>query len=179
MNNKYVVIKFVGEGVGEVSENDLNMAEVSDKIILAFKSKVSPKIKKDAQAKGVRLKSYDVIYELISDVKKIMAELMPVERIETVIGHLKILAIFKVSPKKTVVGGKVEEGKVEKGVWARLKRKGEIIGEYEIIEVQKGMNVVANAQAGEECGISFSEKVKTEVGDVLEFYTISEKKKEM
>lgn len=179
LTNKYVAIKFVGEGVGEVTESDIAMAELSDKVIIAFKAKVTPAIKQAAKSRGVKLVSYDVIYELISDVKELMAELMPVERIETVIGHLKVLAIFKVSPKKTVVGGKVEEGKAEKGSWARLKRKGEILGEYEVQAVQKNMDEVQTIKAGEECGISFAEKVKAEEGDVLEFYTISEKKKEM
>ncbi|MDD3481150.1 MAG: translation initiation factor IF-2 [Patescibacteria group bacterium] len=179
LNNKYVTIKFVGEGVGEVSESDIAMAELSDKVIIAFKSKVTPSIKQAAKNRGVKLVSYDVIYELISDVRELMAELMPVERIETVIGHLKVLALFKVSPKKTVVGGKVEEGKAEKGSWARLKRKGEVLGEYEVSAVQKNMDEIQAAKAGEECGISFAEKVKIEVGDVLEFYTVSEKKKEM
>ncbi|MBW6431810.1 translation initiation factor IF-2 [Patescibacteria group bacterium] len=179
LTNDYVTVKFVGEGVGEINENDISMAEVSDKVIIGFKSKASSSIAQTAKTKGIKLINYDVIYELISDVKEIMAEMMPVERIETVIGHMKILGIFKVSPKKTVVGGKVEEGKAEKNAWARLKRKDEILGEYQVTAVQKGMNETQSCVAGEECGISFSEKVKIEVGDVLEFYSVSEKKKEM
>jgi translation initiation factor IF-2 len=179
LSNSDVTVKFSGEGVGPVSESDLNMAEVSDKIIIGFKSKATPQIKQTAQMKGIKIFNYDVIYELISDVKEILAEMMPMERIETSVGHLKILAIFKVSPKKTVVGGKMEEGEAKKGVWARLKRSGEVIQESEVVGVQKGMNEVPSVVAGEECGISFEEKVKAEVGDVIEFFTILEKKKEL
>lgn len=179
LSNQYVTVKFAAEGVGEVSETDLNMAEVADKIIIGFKSKISPQIKQMARSKGIKLINYDVIYELISDVKDVLAEMMPIERIETVTGHLKVLAIFKVSPNKTVVGGKMEEGEAKKGVWARLKHDGEAMGEYEVTGVQKGMNEVPSVVAGEECGIGFSEKVKVEVNDVLEFFTVVEKKKEL
>lgn len=179
LTNNYVSVKFVAEGVGEINENDIAMAEVSDKVIIGFKSKASASIKQAASTKDIKLINYDVIYELISDVKEIMAEMMPVERIETVIGHMKILGVFKVSPKKTVVGGKVEEGKVEKNSWGRLKRKGEFLGEYLVVAVQKGTNETSSCVSGEECGVSFAEKVKAEIGDVLEFYTVSEKKKEM
>lgn len=179
LSNSYVTVKFSAEGVGPISESDLNMAEVSDKIIIGFKSKLSPQIKQAAQTRGIKIINYDVIYELISDVKKVLAEMMPVERIETTVGHLKILAIFKISPKKSVVGGKMEEGEAKKGVWARLKRDGEVIEESEVTGVQKGMNEAPSVVAGEECGIGFGEKIKAEVGDVLEFFTITEKKKEL
>ncbi|MDD3678811.1 MAG: translation initiation factor IF-2 [Patescibacteria group bacterium] len=179
LSNDYVAVKFVSEGVGDINENDISMADVSQKVVIGFKSKVSPQAEQASKAKGVKIIKYDVIYELISDVKKLIAEMMPVERIETVIGHLKILGIFKVSPKKTVVGGKIEEGKVEKNAWARLKRKGEILGEYQAVAIQKGVSEVESGLSGEECGVSFAEKVKAEAGDVLEFFTISEKKKEL
>jgi translation initiation factor IF-2 len=179
LSNNYVSVKFAAEGVGEVSESDVNMAEVADKVIIGFKSKISPQIKQLARTKKVKIINYDVIYELISDVKDVLAEMMPTERIETVVGHLKVLAIFKVSPKKTVVGGKMEEGEVKKDEWARIKRSGEVLGEHEVKGVQKGMNEVPSAVAGEECGIGFDEKIKIEAGDVLEFFTVLEKKKEL
>lgn len=179
LSNSYVTVKFSGEGVGPVSESDINMAEVADKIIIGFKSQVPAQVKQMASAKGIKVINYDVIYELISDVKEILAEMMPVERIETTVGHLKVLAIFKVSPKKSVIGGKMEEGDAKKGCWARLKRAGEVLGEYEVVGIQKGMNEVPSVVAGEECGISFGEKVRAEVNDVLEFFTVTEKKKEL
>jgi translation initiation factor IF-2 len=179
LSNSYVSVKFAAEGVGEVSESDVNMAEVADKVIIGFKSKISPQIKQLARTKGVKIINYDVIYELISDVKDVLAEMMPLERIETTIGHLKVLAIFKVSPKKTVVGGKIEEGEAKKGTRAKIKRDGEVVGEYEVAGIQKGMNDVPSAVAGEECGVGFNEKVKIEVGDVLEFFTVIEKKREL
>ncbi len=179
LNNDYVAIKFVNEGVGEISETDLAMAEIADKIVVGFRAKASPNIIRAAKTKGIKLINHDVIYELIDDVKEIMAEKMPIERIENEIGNLKVLAVFKVSPKKTVVGGKIEKGKVEKGARARLKRKKDIIGDYEVKTVQKGMKNVDACVAGEECGISFAEKIKFEVGDLIDFYTVSEKRREL
>lgn len=179
LSNNYVAVKFVSEGVGEINEGDINMAEVSDKVIIGFKSKASVSIQKTANSKGIKLINYNVIYELISDVKKIMADMMPVEIIEVTIGRMKLLGVFKVSPRKTVVGGKVEDGRVEKGAWARFTRKDDFLGEYQVVAIQKGLNESSSCVVGEECGISFGEKVKAEVGDVVELYTISEKKKEL
>lgn len=179
LSNNYVAVKFVSEGVGEINEGDINMAEVSDKVIIGFKSKASVSIQKTASSKGIKLINYNVIYELISDVKKIMADMMPVEIIEVTIGKMRLLGVFKVSPRKTVVGGKVEDGRVEKGAWARFTRKDDFLGEYQVVAIQKGLNEASSCVVGEECGISFGEKVKAEVGDVVELYTISEKKKEL
>lgn len=177
LGNKEVGVKFVGEGVGDISEKDVSMAAVSDKVILGFKAGVSPGVGKAAKAKGVKILHYDVIYELIDDVKSLLSDMMPIEKIEIPVGILKVLAIFKVSPHKTVVGGKVEDGRAEKDVEARIKRNGEVVGTRHVTEVQRAMEVVSSVPAGSECGISFSEKVDIKEGDVLEFFRVEEHKK--
>lgn len=173
--NEYVGVKIASEGVGDISESDVTAAEVAAKVIIGFKVKANPNIKQLARTKGVKILSYDVIYELINDVKEILAGMMPTEIIETIEGHLKVIAIFKLSPQKTVIGGKVEDGKVAKGFKARHKRDKEVIGEYEVAGVQIEQTEAAEVKAGAECGISFSEKVLAEEGDVFEFFTTIEK----
>jgi translation initiation factor IF-2 len=169
LGNADVGVTFVGEGVGDISEKDVAMAAVSDKVIIGFKAGVAPGVSQAAKTKGVKILNYDVIYELIDDVKSLLSDMMPVEKIEIPVGVLKVLAIFKVSPHKTVAGGKVEDGRAEKDV--------EVIGTYHVTEVQRAMESVASVPAGSECGISFSEKVNVKEGDVMEFFRIEEHKK--
>lgn len=176
---KEVMVKFVGEGVGDISENDVSMADVSDKVVVGFKVGVGSGVDGIAKSQGVKILKYDVIYELIDDVKKLLSDLMPVERKEIPVGKLKVLAIFKVSPKKSVVGGKIEEGKVEKDVEARVKRAKEVVAEYHVSSVHKEKEEVSSMPEGSECGVGFDKKVDIAEGDVLEFYRVEEHKKSL
>lgn len=175
--NKEVGVKFVGEGVGPISESDVQMAAVSDKIIIGFKIGIAPGVDGLAKAKKVKIIHYDVIYELIDDITKILSEMMPMVRTEIPVGVLKVLAVFKSSPGKTVVGGKVEDGRAEKDTDVHVKRNGEIIHDYKIIAVQREKEEVASVPAGTECGVSFSTKADVVEGDVLEFFRIEEHRK--
>lgn len=174
-----VSVKFVGEGVGDVSESDISMAEVSDKVVIAFKVGVAKGVDAVAKSKGVKILKYDVIYELLDDIKKLLSDIMPIERIEIPVGKLKVLAIFKVAPKKSVVGGKVEEGKAEKDVEARVKRGGEVVANYHVSSIHKEKEEVNSMPEGSECGVGFDKKVDIAEGDVLEFYRVEEHKKSL
>lgn len=179
LTNEDVGIKFIGEGVGSVTDNDVSMAAVSDKIILAFKVGIETGVEGAAKTKSVKILRYDVIYELIADVKELLSEMMPVLRTEIPVGILKVLAIFKVSPHKTVVGGKVEDGKCEKDVEVHVKRNGEIVHNYHTVAVQREKEEVTSVSAGTECGVSFDVKADIKEGDVLEFYQVEEHKKSL
>jgi translation initiation factor IF-2 len=175
--NKEVGVKFVGEGVGPISESDVQMAAVSDKIIIGFKIGIAPGVDSLAKTKKVKIIHYDVIYELIDDIKKILSEMMPMIRTEIPVGVLKVIAVFKSSPGKTVVGGKVEDGRAEKDVMVHVKRGGEVIHDYKVVAVQREKEEVSSVPAGTECGISFSTKADVVEGDVLEFFRVEEHRK--
>lgn len=177
IGTKEVGVKFTSEGVGDINESDVSMAEISDKLILGFKVGIAPGIDGMAKSKKVKIIKYDVIYELIDDVKKLLSDMMPVEKIEIPVGHMKVLAIFKISPHKSVVGGKVEEGKAERDVEARVKRNGEIVANYHVSSVHKEKEEVPSMPQGSECGVGFDMKVDIKEGDVLEFYRVEEHKK--
>ncbi len=179
LNNEFVGVKFVGEGVGDVSEKDIQMAASSDKIIICFKVGKSPGVEGTAKSNKVKILKYDVIYELISDIKTLLSEMMPIEKNEIQIGILKVLGVFKVSPHLTVAGGKVEDGRAEKGANIRIKRNGEPIGEYVVTNVQREKEEMPSVPAGSECGFSIEQKVDIAVDDVVEFYRVEEHKKTM
>jgi translation initiation factor IF-2 len=176
LSNKYVGVKCVGEGVGQISESDVQMAAVSDKIIIGFKSQIASGVEAVAKSKGVKILRYDVIYELIGDIQKILEDMLPTEKIEISVGKLKVLAVFKNSPQKSVVGGHVEEGRAEKNVEARVMRGGESVANYHITTVHVGADEASSCPAGAECGVGVASKVDIKEGDVLEFYRTEERK---
>lgn len=177
LSTKDVGVKFVGEGVGSISESDVQMAAVSDKVVIGFKVGIGPGVDGVAKTKGVKILRYDVIYELIDDIKNILIDMMPIEKIEIPVGVMKVLAIFKVSPSKSVVGGRVEDGRAEKDVQVRVKRDGEVVANYKVASVYRGQEEVGSIPSGTEGGVGFNEKVEIKEGDVLEFYRIEEQKK--
>jgi translation initiation factor IF-2 len=177
LNNEYVGVKYIGEGVGDVSESDVQMAATSDKIIIAFKVSNAPGVEGTSKANGVKILRYDVIYELINDIQSLLAEMMPTEKIEISIGVLKVLGVFKTSPNLTVAGGRVEEGKAEKGAHIRVKRNGDPVGEYVVSAVQREKDEVDSVPSGTECGFSVPTKADVQVGDVVEFFRVEEHKK--
>jgi translation initiation factor IF-2 len=177
LNNEYVGVKFIGEGVGDVLEKDIQMASSSDKIVIGFKVGKSPGVEGTAKSNKVKILNYDVIYELIDDIKTLLAEMMPIEKTEIPVGVIKVLGVFKVSPHLTVAGGKVEDGRAEKGVNIRVKRNGEVIGEYVIAHVQREKEEVPSVPAGSECGFSIEQKADIAIDDVIELYRTEEHKK--
>lgn len=174
-----VAVNLASEGVGNISEKDVSMAEVSDKVVLGFKVKIAPGVEAIAKSKGVKILKYDVIYELIDDIKILLSELLPIERIEIPIGKLKVLTVFKVSPKKSVVGGKVEEGKAEKDVETRVKRGKETVTGYHVTSIHREKEEVSSMPEGSECGVGFDTKADIQEGDVLELYRVEEHKKSL
>lgn len=179
LSNVDVGVKVTGEGVGDVSEKDIQMASASDKIVIGFKVGKSPGVEGAAKLAKVKILSYDVIYELIEDIKTLLAEMMPIEKTEISVGVLKVLAIFKTSPHLTVAGGKVEDGRAEKGANIRVKRNGEVIGEYIAAHVQREKEEMQSVPAGSECGFSIEQKADIAVDDVVEFYRVEEHKKSL
>lgn len=176
LSNKYIKVNFIGEGVGAVSESDVQMAATSDKIIVSFKVGNAPGVDSLAKAKSVKILKYDIIYELIDDVKNIIRDMLPSEKIEIPLGKMKVLAVFKISGNKSVIGGKIEDGKAEKNSWVRVERDGVKIADYLVSSLQREKEEVDSVSAGTECGIGFNAKVDIKKGDNLEFYKIEEKK---
>ncbi len=166
-----VGVKIVGKGLGNINDDDVKKAMASDATVIGFK--VNPagnadEMMRDNQVPFIR---YDVIYDLINWVKEELEKLLDQEKIVTEIGNLKVLAIFRTDKGAMTIGGRVEEGKLKKDCFARVKRNKEIIGTGKIISCQSGAQQVKEVPGGSECGLRFEGKTRIEVDDVLEFYT--------
>ncbi len=177
IGNDEVRVRVIASGLGDISENDINSA-TAGAIILGFNVSISAAINQLAKRNGVEFKIYHIIYELLDDVREWLTNLLPAEVIETEVGRLKVLGIFKVTKDQIVTGGKLESGKIVTGLDLRVERNGKVLGQAKIISLQKDKQTVKQVVAGEQCGIvisNFGESL--ELNDELAFYTTEKRRR--
>ncbi len=179
IKSKEVAWEYINTGVGNITESDVKLAESSNAIVYGFNVNATTVAKRMAEKVEVEIKSFDVIYELVEDVKNRMADLLPPEIIRTDLGRLKVLAIFKNGKTDMIVGGRVIEGTAVNKSLVEIKRDKEIIGKGEISNLQQNKKPAEKVKSGNECGITFQGKTKIEEGDILIFYKEEEKRKKL
>ncbi len=168
-----VTLDTVSTGVGNISENDVNVASTSRAVIYGFNVILPSAVKRLAMRDKVEIRTYKVIYELIDDVKQSMSALLAPEIKETTIGILKVKGVFKVTKTDAIIGGEVTKGKLIPGVEARVLRGKEELGVVRVAVVQRGKEEAKEIFAGELCGLNVktSKRINFEEGDRLEFFT--------
>ncbi|HUT22603.1 MAG TPA: translation initiation factor IF-2 [Candidatus Bipolaricaulota bacterium] len=177
IENKEIKIDFVQKGLGNITESDVLAAEASGAMLLGFNVRPTAEAELLARDKGVEIKIYKIIYELIDEVKNKLNEIVKPEIVRENLGKMEVLALFKKTDKGQIVGGKVISGKIEAGSSAAVFRKDEFVGLGKISQLQAGKQEVADVPAGQEAGIQFEGQTPIEVGDVLDVYREIEKKK--
>jgi translation initiation factor IF-2 len=169
-----IVLKILKVEVGNINESDIKLSIGSQAIILGFRVKMDAVAKKMAEREKPRIKFFEVIYDLVEDLRKIMEKNVDLEEIRTDLGKLKVLVKFLTEKNRQIIGGKVIEGIIKKGALIEVFRgeKGneEKIGKGKMINLQKNKKSADEIRKGEECGILF-EGIKIEEGDILLFYT--------
>lgn len=166
--------QLVHSGVGEVTEHDLDMAEASDALLIAFQVSVPGRIKKLAKDRSIRLKKYDIIYQLIEDLQKRMLKLLEPTIDEVVLGEAEILQIFEIKGEK-IAGIRVKTGELNKNDKYHLKRGDEIIADPVVKSMQHGKDEVSRITTKSEAGITFKNKrLDFQVGDSLIAYRVDD-----
>lgn len=163
-------IDIVSKGLGNITESDILSAEAIGALVIGFNAVPSPSAASLAQEKGIEIKQYKIIYELIDEVKAKAREIIKTELVREDLGKFEVMALFKKTDKVQVVGGKIIEGKVEAGSKAAVLRNEEFITSGKIIEIRIGKEIVKDAVKGQECGISIEDATLIEEGDVLDIY---------
>lgn len=174
-----VTLNIVATGVGDITENDVYMAAGDENtVIYGFNVNVPTNIAKLAARDGVAIRNYRVIYELLDDAKQSMENLLGEEIIETEIGIMEVMGVFRVTKAELIAGGKVKSGKVTPEALARVKHGKEVIGEAKVESVQKERIEAKELIEGEVGGLALKteKKVNAVVGDTLEFF-VREKRK--
>ena len=168
-----VMLNIVSSGVGDITENDIYMAEGDNTVVYGFNVNVPINIVKLAARDGVEIRNYKIIYELLDDAKTSMENLLDAEIVETEMGEMKIKGVFRTERTAIIAGGEVLTGLVKKGLMGRVYHEKELIGEVEVDSVQKEKMDVNELVAGETGGIAFKleKKLVIEVNDRVKFFT--------
>lgn len=168
-----VAVRIVGSGVGVVSENDIHQAHASGAIIYGFNISAGNDIRRLAARDQVSIRLYNVIYELIDDVKAELTKLLPDEVVEKDMGELEVKGVFKTTKTEVIAGGEVKRGILKAPAFARVFRGKEQIGEAQLTGLKRGPNDATDLAEGELGGISLSTtgRLQLELGDRLEFFT--------
>ncbi len=184
INTEDIKAKIVHKGLGNITEGDIEKAEATESKILGFHVKISPQAENLARDKKVTIKLYDIIYDLINDIKEEIAGLFEATLIREDLGRLKVAAIFRTEPKSQIVGGKVLDGVVQSESNIEVMRDSTIdetlgrdmITEGKLIKLQSAKQDVKEVEAGQECGILYEGEPVVKVDDILQFYKMVKKK---
>ena len=149
-----VKINFIHKGVGLINYSDVLLAEVSDAIIAGFKVGIEPQAKEYARKKGIEVRIYHIVYELINDVKSALEGLFTPQIKRVFVGRAKVKEVFKLSKAGIIAGCVVEKGKIMRAKPCDLIRDNEIITKSSIISLKRFKDDVREVGEGMECGIS-------------------------
>ncbi|HEX4744881.1 MAG TPA: translation initiation factor IF-2 [Candidatus Limnocylindria bacterium] len=169
-----VGLNVIHDGVGDVSESDVNLAVASGAVVIAFNNKVDVAAKRVADQSGVDIRQYKVIYELLDEVQKAITGMLEPEMVEASVGHAEVRAIFTAN-KTTIAGCMVVDGTIRRNAKARLLRAGEAIYDGSIATLRRVKDDVREVNAGFECGIVLDGHNDVQVGDLIECYVVEAK----
>lgn len=167
-----VDLEIIHSDVGQITKNDVKMANTSNADILGFNVKLENGVMGEAKHLDVKVFQNSIIYQIIDLVKENMSELLEPELVENKTGRAEIRQIFRVSKGRTVAGCMVMEGTITRNKGARLVRSGEIIAEGKIDTLRRFKDDVTEVKAGFECGMRLDSFDKYEEGDVIETFEI-------
>lgn len=177
-----ITLNVVATGVGDITENDVYMAAgdtADNTVIYGFNVGVPTNIAKLAARDGVVIRNYKVIYELLDDARAAMEDLLGEEVVETELGEMKVMGVFRVTKTEIIAGGQMLRGKLIPGILARLKHGSTVLGEAEVESVQKeridAKELIENEVGG--LALKTEKKMNLEVGDRLEFFSREKKKR--
>jgi translation initiation factor IF-2 len=164
-------VRLIRDGIGDISETDVDLAAASGAIIIGFNVKADGAAQRMASIQGVDIRYYDVIYKLVDDIDAALKGMLePVYR-EQVDGHAEVLQLFKVGRNTLIAGCRVTDGKITRSSQVRLVRGGKPIWTGGIESLRRGKDDVREVLQGFECGIVLDGYSDTEVGDVVEAFS--------
>ena len=170
-----VDVKIVHSGTGTINDSDIALAAVSDAIIIGFNVRPTPQIRSLAKEEHVDMRFYDIIYDVINDIKTALDGMMPSTFHEHIIGQADVQDVFVIPKMGTIAGCQISQGKVIRGKNVRLLRDGVIKRETQISSLRRFKDDVKEVEQGFECGIGLEKFNDIKVGDVIECYEVEER----
>jgi translation initiation factor IF-2 len=172
LGTEEVAARILHAGVGGISESDVTLAEGFSAAIIGFNVRAHKEAAAAAKRNGIEIRYYNIIYDLVDDVKKAMSGLLAPTLRETMLGNALILEVFNISKVGKVAGCRVTDGTVERGANVRLIRDNVVVHEGKLSTLKRFKDEVKEVQSGQECGMAFENYGDMRVGDVIECYRV-------
>ncbi len=172
LGTEEVAARVIHAGVGGINESDVTLAEAAGAAIIGFNVRAHKEAREAAERAGIEIRYYNIIYDLVDDVKKAMSGLLAPTLRETTLGTAEILEIFNVSKVGKVAGCRVTDGTVERGANVRLIRDNVVIHEGKLSQLKHFKDDVREVRAGQECGMAFENFQDMRPGDAIECYRV-------
>ena len=162
-------VRIIHGAIGNANESDILLASASDAVTLLFNAEIEPRAAELADREGVEVRKYQVIYDLIEDVKAALEGLLAPEIVDVVVGKGEVKALFKVKTG-TIAGSAIRDGKITRGGHIRVVRDGNILFTGKVTTLRHFKDDVKEVEKGMECGIGIEGYDDVVVGDLLEFF---------
>ncbi|MBM3166265.1 MAG: translation initiation factor IF-2, partial [Chloroflexi bacterium] len=170
LSDEKIRVRVIHSGTGSITESDVLLAMASKGIIVGFNSRPESGAQRLAEAEGVSIRHYNVIYDIVNDVEKALKGMLEPVIAEVVDGQAEVIAIFESTKKVKIAGVMIKEGKARRDSMVRVIRQGEVIRESRIHSLRRFKEDAKEVATGMECGVKIEHFSDFQVGDILQFY---------
>jgi len=170
LSSEKVMVNVIHAGSGSITESDVLLASASKGIIIGFSSRLSPGAKQLAEAEGVSIRLYDIIYKLIEDIDKALKGMLEPTYVDVVAGRAEVRAVFDGGRQGKVAGVYVRDGRVWRDAQAKILRGNKVLYESRISSLRRFKEDVTEVSSGFECGVGMENFNDFSVGDIIELY---------
>jgi translation initiation factor IF-2 len=170
LSTEEVKVRIIHSGSGNITESDVTLAVASKGLVIGFGTAVEAGAQRLADAEGVDIRTYNVIYNLVDDVDKALKGLLEPTYVEVIEGRAEVKALFSSGKKGKVAGVSVSEGRLSRGAAVRVRRGAQVVVESEVESLRRFKDSVNEVSAGLECGVGIKDFNDFQVGDILECF---------
>ncbi|MFM2443382.1 MAG: hypothetical protein RJB09_568, partial [Pseudomonadota bacterium] len=174
-----VIARVIHAGVGGITESDITLAEASNAAVIGFNVRAHKEARELSDRTGIEIRYYNIIYNLVDDVKGAMSGLLAPSYREDMLGNASIMEVFNITKVGKVAGCRITDGKVERGASVRLIRDNVVVHEGKLSTLKRFKDEVKEVLAGQECGMAFEAYQDMRAGDVIECYRVEEVKRSL
>ncbi|WP_331308608.1 translation initiation factor IF-2 [Methylobacterium oryzae] len=174
LGNDEVAARILLAGVGGITESDITLAQASKAVVIGFNVRAHKEAREAAERAGIEIRYYNIIYDLVDDIKATLSGMLPPTLREERLGEATIQEVFEVSKVGKVAGCRVTDGIVERGAHVRLIRDSVVIHEGKLKTLKRFKDDAKEVTSGQECGMAFENFENMRAGDVIECYRVEE-----
>ncbi len=167
-----IAVNILHAETGNIGENDVMLASASDAVVIGFNAQADAAARRLAEAQGVSIRLYDIIYRLTEDIEKALKGMLEPEEKETILGHAEVRQIFRISKVGNIAGCRVMDGEIRRNARIRVKRNSDVLHDGHLSSLKHLQDDVREVRTGFECGIGIKGFNEYETGDILESYIL-------